>query len=103
MKRRSFRAERDGEILDVLRAGLSIDEAAASAFVQAGAVYVDGRRCRGADVRVRAGQTVMVVTEERGRAASEQSSESPFELRVLFEDEHVLAVDKPAGITAQPT
>ncbi len=73
----------------------------ASAYVARGAVYLDGRRERRPSTPVRAGQVLSVVLEEGGRAALARA-ELPL-LCVLFEDADMLAVDKPAGLTAQPT
>lgn len=102
MKRRSVRAGSDGTLEAVLAASLPTTPPEARALVTAGAVYVDGRRSKSADAPVKAGQVVMVVLEERGQSALAASA-PVVRLRILFEDDHVLAIDKPAGITAQPT
>ena len=99
MKRRSFQVPSAGTLAQVLQPTLGGE---AAAWVQRGAVYVDGRRQRRADVPVRVGQVVSVVLEEGGVSALAPAAPAP-SLRVLAEDAEVLAVDKPAGITAQPT
>jgi 23S rRNA pseudouridine1911/1915/1917 synthase len=73
----------------------------AQALLARGAVYVDGRRAREGGVGLRAGQKVLVVLEESGAPVEQRASAPPLE--VLYEDEEVIAVNKPAGVTAQPT
>jgi 23S rRNA pseudouridine1911/1915/1917 synthase len=73
----------------------------AGQLVHNGAVYVGGRRCRAARAPVREGDAVSVVLEESGR--STLAPPTVPELRVLFEDASVLAVDKVAGVSTQPT
>ncbi|MBX5482439.1 MAG: RluA family pseudouridine synthase [Myxococcaceae bacterium] len=102
MKRRTFRVDRRGLLAAAVAHGLSADDAEARALIARGAVYLDGRRCLSPAAPVGAGQTVMVVLEERGQPALAAPA-PPVPLRILFEDAQVLAVDKPAGITAQPT
>jgi 23S rRNA pseudouridine1911/1915/1917 synthase len=46
---------------------------------------------------------VAVVLEEGGRSVLEAPAAPPPSLSILFEDAELIAVDKPAGITAQPT
>jgi 23S rRNA pseudouridine1911/1915/1917 synthase len=105
VKRRTFQAEgaQAGQpVAEAIAAqlGLSVEEA--RRLVQAGAVYLGGRRCRDAGARLVAGQVVAVVLEEGGRSPLEAPPPAP-ELSILLEDEALIAVDKPAGITAQPT
>jgi 23S rRNA pseudouridine1911/1915/1917 synthase len=102
MKRRSFTVDRPGPLAPQLALALSCSQGEALALVRRGATYVDGRRARGDAVVVAAGARVLVVLEEAGRAALEASAGAA-PLAVVYEDGQVLAVDKPAGVTAQPT
>ncbi|RKG69715.1 RluA family pseudouridine synthase, partial [Corallococcus terminator] len=105
MKRRTFRSEgaHVGRALaDAVAAELGLPVADARRLVEVGAVYVAGRRARDGAARLQAAQVVTVVLEEAGQSPLEASG-PPAPLRVLFEDEDVLAVDKPAGLNAQPT
>jgi 23S rRNA pseudouridine1911/1915/1917 synthase len=105
VKRRTFQAEGalvGLSVAEALAAQLGLPAKEAQQLVQAGAVYLAGRRCRDATARLSAGQVVAVVLEEGGRSPLEAPPLPP-ELRILLEDEALLAVDKPAGITAQPT
>ncbi len=91
-----------GERLDrfiAARGGLS--RGMARRALEAGGVFLDGRRCKVAGRTVRAGQEVVVNLAEGGREAS-----PPADLergRILYSDRHLAAVDKPAGVAAQAT
>ena len=71
--------------------------------MERGAVYVNGKRCKLPATKLSAGQTVLVVLEESGRSALEPAAAPPAMPPILFEDGHLLAVAKPAGLNAQPT
>jgi 23S rRNA pseudouridine1911/1915/1917 synthase len=92
----------EGERLDrfiAARGGISRGEARRA--LDAGGVFLDGRRCKVASRPVHAGQSVTVNLEEAGRAAV-----PPPPLgreRLLYADAELAAVDKPAGVPAQPT
>ncbi|MFZ5444271.1 MAG: RluA family pseudouridine synthase [Myxococcota bacterium] len=102
MKRRVLIVEQPSRVEAVLRNGLELPREDVVALVQRGAVYVDGKRAKDAGVRVGPGAKVMVVLEESGQAVTAPPPKPPA-LVVLYEDHEVLAVDKPAGVTAQPT
>ncbi|HEY0840256.1 MAG TPA: RluA family pseudouridine synthase [Vulgatibacter sp.] len=90
----------DGERIDrflAARAGISRGEARRA--LERGGVYLDSTRCKIASKAVRAGQQVAVVLEEAGRVQA--AAAEP--LRILHEDELVLAVDKSAGVPSQAT
>ncbi len=89
-------------VAEAVAAELKLSPEEARRLVEAGAVYLVGRRCRDPEARLRAGQVVAVVLEEGGRSPLEAPAAPP-PLGILFEDAEVIAVDKPAGITAQPT
>ncbi|HEX8825164.1 MAG TPA: RluA family pseudouridine synthase [Archangium sp.] len=106
MKRRTFRVEaaHSGHLLgEALAAELAVPPEEAERLVGVGAVYVAGRRCRDAKLRLSPGQVVTAVLEEGGQSPLAASPVATPEFRVLHEDPDVLAVDKPAGVTAQPT
>ncbi len=69
--------------------------------LDAGGVFLDGHRIKVASRIVRPGQEVVVNLEEGGRAAV---AAAPLERsRLLYADEHLVAVDKPPFVPAQPT
>ncbi len=105
MKRRTFRVEGalvGKAVAAAVASELGLAEPRARELVDVGAVYVAGKRSRDAKARLAAGQVVTVVLEEGGQSSLAEASPSP-QLRVLYEDADVIAVDKPAGVTAQPT
>jgi 23S rRNA pseudouridine1911/1915/1917 synthase len=104
LRRLTLRVERGdaGERLDrfvAARGGIS--RGLARRVLERGGVFLDGRRCKVASRAVREGHRVVVNLEEAGRAA-----ERPLPLdgaRLLYADEHLVAVDKPPFVPAQPT
>jgi 23S rRNA pseudouridine1911/1915/1917 synthase len=74
----------------------------ARALLVRGAVYLRGKRTEALDARVKAGDKVLVVLEESGVSVLVPEAQ-PAPLRVVFQDAHLLAVDKPAGLPAQAT
>jgi len=91
-----------GERIDrfiAARGGISRGEARRA--LDAGSVFLDGRRCKVAGRLVRAGQQVVVNLEEGGRAAAAPAALARG--RLLYADAELVAVDKPAGVPAQPT
>jgi 23S rRNA pseudouridine1911/1915/1917 synthase len=89
-------------VADAVAMELSLPAEDAKRLVEVGAVYVTGRRVRDASVKLTAGQVVTVVLEEAGQSPLAESAPAP-DLRVLYEDREVIAVDKAAGINAQPS
>ncbi|MGC9456419.1 MAG: 23S rRNA pseudouridine(1911/1915/1917) synthase RluD [Halothiobacillaceae bacterium] len=67
-------------------------------WIRAGEVLVDGHPARPRD-RVLGGEQVRVDAEE----ASETEAEAqPIELDIVFEDEHLIVINKPAGLVVHP-
>jgi len=64
-------------------------------------VFLDGRRCKVASRGLHPGQRIEVNLEEGGRTAA--ALEPLDRARLLFADDDLVAVDKPAGVPAQPT
>jgi 23S rRNA pseudouridine1911/1915/1917 synthase len=91
-----------GERLDrfvAARGGIS--RGLARRALDAGGVFLDGRRCKVAGRTLRPGQRVVVNLEEGGRAAA--SAPALDRTRLLHADAHLAAVDKPAGLPSQAT
>ena len=78
-------------------AGLSRRKA--RAVIDLGGVFVDRTRVKVAGRAVRAGQVVEVNV---GGAVAREPVAGPA-LRIAFEDDHVVVVDKPAGLVTAPT
>jgi 23S rRNA pseudouridine1911/1915/1917 synthase len=91
VKRRTLTAPRDGTLEELLEAPPEV--------ITRGGAYIDGRRCRDPKARVKKGAVLVAVLEETGRAPP---THAPAPLTVLFEDDGLIAVDKPAGLLTQP-
>ena len=95
-------AKDQGERLDrflASRGNLSRGEARRQ--LDKGAVWIDDLRVKIASKPVNQGQRVVVVLEEGGRTEPAVQKLEPE--RVLFQDDHLIAVDKPVGVPAQAT
>jgi 23S rRNA pseudouridine1911/1915/1917 synthase len=73
--------------------------AEAERLLAGGAVRVDGE-ARPKSHRLAGGELVEVDAADRAEAALEPE---PRELRIAYEDEHLLVVDKPAGMVVHPS
>jgi 23S rRNA pseudouridine1911/1915/1917 synthase len=71
--------------------------ALAERLLQEGFVLVDGR-ARPKSARLEAGSTIEVALPEGDKRLEAR----PVTVRVVFEDEHLVVVDKPAGLTVHP-
>ena len=90
-------AEAAGERLDVFLAAHVGSRAAAQRTIDAGRVRVDGE-ARAKRHALHGGEVVEV--EEEPEAPAVEAPEATFE--VAWEDEHLLVVDKPAGVVVHP-
>lgn len=92
----------EGERLDrFIAARGAVSRGLARRAIEQGGVFLDGRRCKVASRQVRAGYEITVNLEEGGRAPAADAALD--RARLLYADEHLVAVDKPAGVPAQPT
>jgi 23S rRNA pseudouridine1911/1915/1917 synthase len=92
-------AAAEGERLDQLLAGPLGSRSAAQRLIDAGLVTVDGEP-RPKRHRVAAGERVEVAPEPAAEATAGAASAVAF--AVVHEDEHLLVVDKPAGVVVHP-
>jgi 23S rRNA pseudouridine1911/1915/1917 synthase len=90
------------------QAGLRLDQflsaplgsrAQAQALIDAQRVLVNGQP-RPKRQLVQAGDLIEVSQQEEALSAPQDTSEAPF--RIAFEDEHLLVIDKPAGVVVHP-
>src|SRR5205807_6056255 len=90
----------EGERLDRFLAGLPEigSRAVAERLLGGGAVLVDGA-ARAKSHRLTGGEEISF--EPPGPAKSALEPE-PMDLRIAYEDEHLLVVDKPAGLVVHP-
>jgi 23S rRNA pseudouridine1911/1915/1917 synthase len=83
----------------------------ARVLLDIGGVFVDGRRIKVAGRPARAGEKIVAVlggalaraTGKPGKAARTEDERKLPPYAVVFEDEDVVVVDKPAGLLAAPT
>jgi 23S rRNA pseudouridine1911/1915/1917 synthase len=90
--------EAAGERLDVFLAAHAGSRAAAQRLIDAGHVTVDG--AFKAKRHVLAGRELVRVAEPPSHAIEEQVP--PARFAVAWEDEHLIVVDKPAGVVVHP-
>lgn len=69
-------------------------------LIEAGLVVVNALPVRKASLRVKAGDTITV--ELRPTPQSQAFKPEAMPLRVVFEDEHILVINKPAGLVVHP-
>jgi 23S rRNA pseudouridine1911/1915/1917 synthase len=88
-----------GTRLDRFLAGLPEigSRAEAERVLEAGTVRVDGR-ARAKSHRLEGGEAVELEPPERPQGLKPE----PIEVRAVYEDEHLLVVDKPAGLVVHP-
>jgi 23S rRNA pseudouridine1911/1915/1917 synthase len=92
----------DGERLDrvvCMLVGCSRSEA--NAMIEGGAVVVDGEVAPSRSVKLRAGQ-VLDIDVPAPSAAPAVEADASVDLAVVHADEHVVVVDKPAGLVVHP-
>jgi 23S rRNA pseudouridine1911/1915/1917 synthase len=96
--------------LDAAHAGWRLDRALAAAvptlsrerlksLIRSGAVETDGLPVRDPATKVRGAESLRLAVPEP-RPAHNEAQDIP--LKVVFEDEHLLVVDKPAGLVVHP-
>jgi len=96
--------------LDAAHAGWRLDRALAAAvptlsrerlkaLIRSGAVETAGHAIRDPATKVRGGENLSVVVPEPKPA---HNAPQDIPLTVVFEDEHLLVVDKPAGLVVHP-
>lgn len=107
---RTFLSDRGdtGRRLDlVLRRHLANLESATRNRVQTwiddGTVSINGQTVRRAAARIAAGDVLTVDIPDADVPAPRSIEPHPAEFDILFEDDHLLAVNKPAGLVVHPT
>jgi len=93
-------AESAGERLDILLAETLGSRSRAQRMIVEGRVLVDGATVR-KNYRVAGGETVAI--DEAPQASEAPHADAPVaEFGVAYEDEHLIVVDKPAGVVVHP-
>ena len=63
------------------------------------AVYIDNKKVSRPGIKLKSGQTIKVEFPE---ATESQPQEVTFDVEILYEDEDVLVINKPSGVTVHP-
>jgi 23S rRNA pseudouridine1911/1915/1917 synthase len=93
-------AEQSGQRLDRVLAGSSaLSRTRLKALIQGGAVTIGARTIRDPGYRVNAGETVAVAVPEPEPA---EPGGEPIPLNIVFEDDEIIVIDKPAGLVVHP-
>lgn len=91
-----------GERLDrIVSIIADVSRSQSSALVEAGGALVDGRECLSGKVRLSEGQEIAV---DLARIPEEElpAAEDGIAFRLVYEDEHLAVIDKPAGLVVHP-
>lgn len=99
-------ADGDGARLDqaLARGVPGLSRRRARVLIDLGGVFVDRARCKQAGRIVRAGQTVEAnLGGAFDRAVGAAPAGPALALPIVFEDDHLIVVDKPAGMVTAPT
>ncbi|MBM3934139.1 MAG: RluA family pseudouridine synthase [SAR202 cluster bacterium] len=93
-------AESGGERLDRFLAGRfpDLSRSRIQTLIEDGHVTVDDRSTKASE-RPRAGQRIVVTVPDPGPSAIEPRD---IPLNIVYEDRHIMVVDKPAGLTVHP-
>jgi 23S rRNA pseudouridine1911/1915/1917 synthase len=83
----------------VVRLMEGVTRAEVQRWIESGRVLIDGRPCRPKD-KLRPGVELLVRPDLPPKTSAEPEDNIPFE--VLFEDEHLLVVNKPPGLVVHP-
>ena len=82
--------KKDGELLEYLYENLDMPKKRIKQYLTHGAIYVNNNRVKQYNYKVVPGMNIMIDTESKNKKTL------PFE--VLFEDEHIIVVNKPSGL-----
>ncbi len=91
-------ADLDDRLDSILSARTRLSRSRVTALIEAGAVEVNGQRVR-KSYRPRAGDTIRVVFPP---SPPVELIPEDIPINIVFEDEHLVVVDKPAGLVVHP-
>lgn len=95
------RDEEGLSLQDFLAGRLKVTKRAAKAMIDARVVWVNRKLVWIARHTLKPGDKVAFVVQHNTGARNDKSTEQRPHLRILWQDEHFLAIDKPAGILTQ--
>ena len=82
--------KKDGELLDYLYNNLDIPKKRIKQYLTHGSIYVNNSRTTKYNYKVVAGMNITIDTDSKNKKTL------PFE--ILFEDDHIIVVNKPSGL-----
>lgn len=94
-----------GQRLDVVLTGeakslgIVLSRTRAKTLIEAGAVTIDGLTVRDANRKLKSGEALVLVIPPAEAAAPDGE---PIALDVVFEDDHLIVIDKPSGLVVHP-
>ncbi len=102
LKKFPVEQEYDGKRLDVVLAACVPDSSRSflQKLIKAGAVEVDGKTADSPRMTVHSGAVISLAMPEVNENAPPAAED--FDFPILFEDEHMLVIDKPAGVVVHP-
>ena len=80
----------EGELLDYLYNNLDMPKKRIKQYLTHGAIYVNNNKTTKYNYKVVPGMRIVIDTDSKGKA------ELPFD--ILFEDDHIIVVNKPSGL-----
>ena len=80
-------------------AGEALSRTRMQALIEEGLVSLDGKRVEDTGAKVRTGQMVAITVPE---AAPAEPKGETIPLDIVFEDAHLIVIDKPAGLVVHP-
>lgn len=93
---------REGERLDAgLAKMLGISRTMAAEVIESGGVSLDGKLLNKSH-RLSEGEILQVVLVEKPAEVKIEAEDVP-ELKIVFQDEHIVVVDKPSGVVSHPS
>ena len=82
--------KKDGELLDYLYNNIDMPKKRIKQYLSHGSIYVNNSRIKQFNYKLVAGMNITIDTDSKNKKTL------PFE--VLFEDEHIIVVNKPSGL-----
>ncbi len=98
MSKKTYTAEEKTRLDAIVRRGLGLGSRRAKDAVKQGKISVDGQVIQDPAVLVRPGQTVAL-----DMSAPNPRRATPHGVRLVHRDDHLLVLDKPAGLLTTPT
>ena len=87
--------KKDGELLDYLYNNIDMPKKRIKQYLTHGAIFVNNTKTTKYNYRILPGMTIMIDTDSKNKKTL------PFD--ILFEDDHIIVVNKPSGLLTRAT